>query len=154
MMGFLNLYCRKSAKATKETPNKVETTSSFFEHTSISLRSALKVLSCSRVNVLVKQMTTLHKEIRMFIENQFDEFYNEPEAWLRAASEVLADQGIESNLETILSYLVGMTLGETSEFIKNKFKRPWSTREAKAISLLMARRAFEIRQHFLATQLR
>ena len=99
-------------------------------------------------------MASLHKEIRLFIEKQFDYFYDEPEEWMKIATSVLADQGIQPNLETILSYLVGMTLGGTFEFIRTKFKRDWTDEEAKAVSSLMARRAFEIRQHFAATQFR
>jgi len=99
-------------------------------------------------------MVSIHKEIRLYIEKQFDDFYNKPEEWMKAATNVLADQGIQPNLETILSYLVGMTCGETFEFIKAKFKRSWTNEEAIAISSLMARRAFEIRQQFVLTQFR
>lgn len=99
-------------------------------------------------------MKPLSEDVRLFIEEQFDHFYNEPDEWLEAASRVLSEQGIEPNLENILSYLVGMTLGEVSEYIKNKFNRAWTNEEARAISELMARRALEIRQQFLSTKLR
>lgn len=99
-------------------------------------------------------MKTLSEDVRLFIEKQFDHFYSEPDEWLEAANRVLSEQGIEPGLENILSYLVGMTLGEVSEFIKNKFNRAWTNEEARAISELMARRALEIRQQFLATKLR
>ena len=102
----------------------------------------------------VGKLESLDKDIRLFIEKQFDHFYKEPEEWKDVATMVLAEQGIQPNLDTVLSYLVGMTMGEAFQKFKAKFKRTWTNEEARAIANLLARRAFEIRQHFLATQLR
>lgn len=101
-----------------------------------------------------EKMESLDKDIRLFIEKQFDRFYDNPEEWQRVASDVLAEQGIQPNLDTILSYLVGMTMGEAYQKIKSKSNRAWTKKEARAIAGLLARRAFEIRQHFLATLFR
>jgi len=102
-------------------------------------------------------LESLDKDVRILIEKQSDEFFNAPEEWRETARVVLSEQGILSNIETILSLFIGITLGEVSMKYKTKFKESWKkswAKDAPTIASLLARRAFELRQHFVATEFR
>ena len=98
-------------------------------------------------------MKSLDKDIRMSIEEQIDEFFKEPEEWEDDIRGFLTEQGIEPSLETILSLVVGLTMGQAFQQIKHKFNRGWTKKEARAINALMQRRALELRHLFLSTRI-
>ena len=98
-------------------------------------------------------MKSLDKDVRMSVEEQIDEVFKNPEEWENVIREFLTEQGIEPNLETILSLLVGLTMGQAFQEIKHKFNRDWTKKEARAINALMKRRALELRHLFLSTRI-
>lgn len=98
-------------------------------------------------------MESLNGDIRLDIEKQIDYIYQEPEEWESMINGFLIEQGIEPNLETTLSVIVGMCFGTAFEQINKKFNRSWTKGEARAINTLLARRAFELRHRFLSTRL-
>ena len=64
-------------------------------------------------------MESLDKEIRLDIEKQIDYIYEEPEVWEPMFHRFLIKQGIEPNLETVLSIIAGMCIGMAYEQIKS-----------------------------------
>jgi len=98
-------------------------------------------------------MESLDKDIRHDIEVQIDYIYEEPEKWEPMFRRFLIGQGIEPNLETILSMIAGMCVGMAYEQINKKFDRSWTPEEHSAINSLLARRSFELRHRFLSTRL-
>lgn len=98
-------------------------------------------------------MESLDDDIRLDIETQIDYIYDEPDEWESLLRGFLKEQGIEPNLETILSMIAGMCLGMAYEQIKEKYDRSWTPEEANAISSLLARRSHELRHRFLSTRL-
>ena len=98
-------------------------------------------------------MESLDKEIRLDIEKQIDSIYEEPEEWEPMCRSFLTGQGIEPNLETVLSIIAGMCVDMAYEQINKKFDRSWTPEEAYALNSLLARRSFELRHRFLSTRL-
>jgi len=52
--------------------------------------------------------------IRNWIETYIDNILKEPEKTEKAVKFVLADMGIEPNIETVLSYIIGVNIGSIS----------------------------------------
>jgi len=98
-------------------------------------------------------MESLEDSVRLELEKQFDEFHKEPEGWEKLIKTFLIDQGIDPNLETTLSMIVGLCLGMAYKMIENKHNRTWTPKEADSISTLLARRSQELRHLFLSTRL-
>lgn len=99
-------------------------------------------------------MKSLDKDVRISIEEQFDDFFENPTKWEEMIGGFLTEQGIEPNLETVLALAIGLTLGQAHQQIKDKFDRSWTDGEAGAISNLLKRRAIELRHLFLSTRIR
>ncbi|KPV65361.1 MAG: hypothetical protein AOA65_0223 [Candidatus Bathyarchaeota archaeon BA1] len=98
-------------------------------------------------------MGFLDKDVRLSIEEQIDNIYNNATKWEELIRAWLSEQGIEPNLETVLSTVVRLTLGQAYQRIEDKFGRAWTKKEAEAISALLKRRAFELRHRFLSTRI-
>lgn len=103
--------------------------------------------------ILQPCMESLDDDIRLDIETQIDYIYKEPKKWESIIRGFLMGQGIEPNLETILSMIAGMCWGMAYELIQEKFDRSWTPEEAKAIRSLLARRSHELRHRFLSIRL-
>ena len=100
-----------------------------------------------------EKMKSLDKDVRVLIEGQIDNFFEDPEEWEASIRRFLTEQGIESSLETVLALAIGLTLGQACHEIKVKFDRSWTEEEARAISNTLKRRSFELRHLFLSTRI-
>jgi len=89
------------------------------------------------------------EQIRLWVEGQIDEFINKPDFWGKAFTEYLSEAGIEPNLETVLSMMVGMTYGCVVVQIHIEYQREMTGAENVMIKELIKRRAFELRIHYV-----
>ena len=94
-------------------------------------------------------MSSPEDQIRLWVEEQIDEFINRPNFWIGAFQEYLSEAGIQSDLEAVLSMMVGVTYGFVATNTKNVFDRPMTGPENTMVKKLIQRRAFELRMNFI-----
>ncbi len=92
--------------------------------------------------------------MRLLLEESIDNFINDPVETEKISSIVLEAQGIDSNFDTILSFINGSAWGLTMAFYFSKHKRPMNENESLDFLELMKRRASELRQAFIDTRIR
>ena len=68
-------------------------------------------------------MTVLDDDARIAVERAIDELIEEPKETEDEVHLILIAQGIEPNLEAVLSYLTGMLFGLISGFYFSKYHR-------------------------------
>jgi hypothetical protein len=98
-------------------------------------------------------MVHLDQDIRSILESNLDAVINDPEKAERAVTYILARQGIEANLETLLGYLTGMISGLISGIYLCKHRRNLNSEEELELTNLLKRRAWEMRQAFIGTRI-
>jgi len=98
-------------------------------------------------------MKDLNKEARSMIETEVDFYLKNPKTVEERARMVLRAQGIEPNLETVLSFIVGWLMAQVSMFYHVRHKRDISRDEFTELVQLLKRRAFELRQAFISTRI-
>jgi hypothetical protein len=94
----------------------------------------------------------LDDEVRLSLEKSIDNFIKTPVESEKTASNILEAQGIEPNLETILSLIAGTALGITFAFYRKKFNRDINRDECIDLIQLIKRRAWELREAFIETR--
>jgi len=98
-------------------------------------------------------MAKLDDRVRMMLEKNIDTVIDNPEGTELSYRSMLTFQGIEPNLETVLSYLVGMLIGAADGSYVAYHQRLMSSDERMKVLELLKRRAFELRQAFLRTRI-
>jgi len=92
---------------------------------------------------------SLDNEIRLSLEKTIDHFIKTPVESEKNASLILETQGIEPNLEAILSSIAGTAWGFTQAFYIVKYSRNMNEDELIDFYQLMKRRARELREAFI-----
>lgn len=92
-------------------------------------------------------MSSSEDEIRLWVERQFDEFYNDLDSWVKSTNEYFTDAVIDPNLETMLSFMVGLTYGVVVEGFNERHNRSLSPEENEKVRELIKRRIFELRMN-------
>lgn len=95
----------------------------------------------------------LEDDIRVAVEKEIDKFLKEPKEYENAFRNILTAQGIEPNLETVLSYLTGVLYGFADGLYLEKYRRPMTLEEGEELMSLLRRRAFEIRESIIGTRI-
>ena len=91
--------------------------------------------------------------IRTIVEKNADSAIKKPKVAERAYANILRSQGIEPNLETVLSFLMGHLTGIVDGMYVHKHKRLPTSDENDELNQLLKRRAWEIRQAFMSTRI-
>ena len=94
-------------------------------------------------------MENLDGEARIIVESNIDIIIKEAKKSEEFHRLILMEQGIEPNLETILSYITGFLSGIVAGFYLHKYKRNMNSNEEKELLKLMKRRAWELREVFI-----
>jgi len=91
----------------------------------------------------------LDLDARIGLESTIDKILKDAENWELTFKEVLRTQGIEANLETVLSLIIGALLGQTAQYYIDKYDRRLTKDETKDFEDILKRRAWELRQTFI-----
>lgn len=97
---------------------------------------------------------TLDDALRVMIEQIIDNFIDGPDVIDESCSLILTEQGIESNLETALSFIIGTVHGVAMSYYIIKYNRKIKTEEMMDLIKLLKRRAFEVRMAVLNTRIK
>jgi len=95
----------------------------------------------------------LDNNVRSLVEEEIDNILKSPKETEEDARFVLTLQGIEPNLETVLSSITGMILGRVMQVYRLIYKRKMTPDELIELVELLKRRAFELRQAFISTRI-
>jgi len=96
----------------------------------------------------------LDRHLRVNLEELIDELIDKPKDYERVFSLMLRDLGIEPNLETVLSFIIGWLNGISAEHYRVNYNRSMNKEEVKALINLLKRRAWELRQAFISTRIK
>jgi len=97
---------------------------------------------------------SLDKELRSALEETIDNFLNDAERSERHVSDILREQGIEPNLETVLSYIAGIIMGWAMASYAVTRRKAMNTDEGNAVLTFMKRRAYELREAFIKARIK
>ena len=95
----------------------------------------------------------LTSDARSLFENSMDVFIDDAKNSEDAISNHLKSQGIEPNLETILSHINGFMSGLIWYYYEANYNRTLNPDEATDLSNLLKRRAFELRHAFISLRI-
>jgi hypothetical protein len=95
----------------------------------------------------------LDRDLRIMLEEAFDRFHQDPKKWEEVISICLRIQGIEPNLDDILSNISGYFEGFAVAFYRMQYNRKMTEKEMKEFYNFMKRRAWELRQAFIGTRI-
>lgn len=95
----------------------------------------------------------MDNNVRSLVEEEIDNILKSPKETEEDARFVLTLQGIEPNLETVLSSITGMILGRVMQVYRLIYKRKMTPDELIELVELLKRRAFELRQAFISTRI-
>jgi len=98
-------------------------------------------------------MADFLKEARLSIEKNFDAIIKDPRLSEEKFSAILRIQGIEPNLEALLSFISGMLFGTTDAMYVIMKNRHMNYEEVIEFNKLLKRRAWEMRQAFIGTRI-
>ncbi|MFH0748674.1 MAG: hypothetical protein V1915_01975 [Candidatus Bathyarchaeota archaeon] len=100
------------------------------------------------------KMVGLDEDVRTVVEKNVDSIIKDPEKSEKRFSLFLTIQGIEHNLETILSFINGLLFGMANDMnvVKNH-RSIESEEEVLELMNLLKRRAWEMRQVFIKTRI-
>ncbi len=99
-------------------------------------------------------MAGLEEDVRAAVEKNVESIIKNPKKAETMFSLFLTAQGIEPNLETILSFINGLLFGMTNDMTVIKYHRSLeSEEEIIEIVNLLKRRAWEMRQAFINTRI-
>jgi len=96
----------------------------------------------------------LDQDARIGLETTIDNILKDAKNWDRIFREILRTQGIEANLETVLSLIIGALLGQTVQFYIDKYKRRLNNDETKDFEDILRRRAWELRETFIFVRMK
>jgi hypothetical protein len=98
-------------------------------------------------------MMEFDSEARVAVEQNVDAIIMDALIMEEAFSYTLSMQGIEPNLETLLSFICGGLYGLINGIYHVKHGRSLNSDEAKEVDKLIKRRAWEVRQAFMGTRM-
>ena len=98
-------------------------------------------------------MPRLDKEARMVVEQNVDSIIKYPKRTEEAFRKSLISQGIQPNLETVLSMITGFIEGLVESNYIVRHGRHLEDDERNDLNELLNRRAFEIRQALISTRI-
>ena len=98
-------------------------------------------------------MTYLDDSIRTMIEKMIDSWMKDPKVTEETYRFILEKQGIEPNLETVLSFIAGIIYGASDGAYAVKYERLMNVVERKELIELMNIIIFEIRQALASTRI-
>ena len=98
-------------------------------------------------------MEKLDETVRMWLEREVDKVIKDPKNFENFYSLILQGQGIEANLETVLSFLTGFLTGYIQAMYAVKYDREIKTEELAELIKILKRRAFEMRSAFIGTRI-
>jgi len=98
-------------------------------------------------------MGKLDDEIRIALEKNIDSILKDPEDHEKTWRSMLIGQGIEPNLETVLSFLIGDLYGLVWGYYIFRHARDMNIEEHKDLIAVLRRRAFELREAFIGTRI-
>lgn len=98
-------------------------------------------------------MEGLDNNVRSLVEKEIDTILKEPKKMEENVRLALRLQGIEPNLETVLSSITGMIIGRVLQVYGSIYKRDMTRYEMMQLVQLLKRRAFELRQAFISTRI-
>jgi len=98
-------------------------------------------------------MVVLDYRLRSILENNIDEIMNNPDKSMKAFNLILKESGIEPNLESVLSTIVGYIYGLADLWYIIHYQKNIPDDEFAEITKLMKRRALEMREAFISTHL-
>ena len=98
-------------------------------------------------------MKGLDRDARSLVEMEIDGALKDSVNYEKNIRTVLRVQGIEPNLETVLSFITGLIWGRLIGFYSSKYHRHLNRGEMREVSQLLKRRAFELRQVFISTRI-
>lgn len=93
-------------------------------------------------------------DAKNFLEKYIDAIFKEHEDFEDIFRNILCGQGIEPNLETILSYIIGNVIGFLDGFYLSKHNRTMNVNERKELIDFLKSRAFQLRQAFASTRVK
>jgi len=103
-------------------------------------------------------MAKLDHEARMIIENNIDSLLENPLEYEQEFKRILADMGIEPNLETVLSFVSGFLVGQTLINIKKQSSLEQDSVEyfeqIGAMDQIISRRAWELREAMIKARMK
>jgi hypothetical protein len=95
----------------------------------------------------------LDNTARVMVEQIIDNIMQDPIVAEETYRFILKKQGIEPNLETILSFITGLLNGAVEGFYTFTHERLLNSDERNRLAELLKRRAFELRQAFMSTRI-
>jgi len=97
-------------------------------------------------------MAGLDDRARIALESCIDDTFKDLEGYEESVSLILREQGIEPDLESILSFIAGFLNGLAHAYYLREYDRPMNDIELDDLSKIMKRRAWELRQAFMSTR--
>jgi len=112
-------------------------------------------MGSERADTLFEGMTVpgFDADARRALEQDVDSVLKDPRTVESNSTLLLRGVGIEPSLETILSYITGMITGRVHAIYRTKYNRELNRDEARELIDLLRRRAWEIRQAFIAARI-
>jgi hypothetical protein len=98
-------------------------------------------------------MTYLNDSTRTMIEKMIDSWMKDPKVTEKTYRFILEKQGIQPNIETVLSFLTGIIIGTSDGAYAVRYNRLMNVVERKELTELMNRRVSELRQALLSTRI-
>ena len=98
-------------------------------------------------------MSGLDRDARIILEDEIDRVLKEPQTIERGYSMFLQAVGIDSELDSILSFIAGVIYGRTADLYMLKYKRWPSQQELNEFIPLLKRRVSELRESFFKTRI-
>ena len=95
----------------------------------------------------------LDEGARLIVEKNIDAVIQTPKKAEATFRTSLILQGIQPNLETILSMITGFLEGLVNSYYVHRHNRPMTDDEQNDFNTLLSRRAFEMRQAILSTRI-
>ena len=96
---------------------------------------------------------SIDREIRDFIESQIDAVLNDPAEIEIYTKVLLKVTGVKPNVDTVLSFILGMIWGACDMLVRDKYKRAPTSEDFAGIIPLMNRRLNELRDAFMNLRL-
>jgi hypothetical protein len=100
----------------------------------------------------MEAMAELNETVRTMVEKEVDDVIADPEKIEKSYSTALKAQGIEPNLDVILSFIIGYLFGRVTDYYWIEYRRRLSSEEFAELIKLFKRRAFEMRMAFMSTR--
>lgn len=103
--------------------------------------------------MIVGAFKIFDSEIRDIVETNVDNVLKDPKRYEKIFGTFLLMTGIEPNLETLLSYLIGYWVGLVDSYFFIKYRRFMNVDQRDELIKILKRRAWELRQAFMRSRI-